>query len=72
MNAEEFEVRQQAYKDWLREQYQRDNLDRQEGRSPLPRSDQERLAIFYNLPKSERMRILNTRKNRPGDQRVPR
>jgi len=44
----------EAYLKWLVEQREKDELDRKQGLSPLPRSDEERAAIFSTLPLHER------------------
>lgn len=44
----------EAYLKWLAEQREKDEFDRKQGLSPLPRSDEERAAIFGTLPAQER------------------
>jgi hypothetical protein len=52
-----FLVFHEAYLLWLRQEEMKDENLRKEGKPPLPRSDQERLAIFYNMPLAERNRM---------------
>lgn len=44
----------EAYKKYLTKQYHNDNHDRSIGREPLPRSRDEKAAIFWNLPREKR------------------
>jgi hypothetical protein len=57
MDEKEFAATEQAYKEWLRQQAMNDDRDRAMGIPPLPRSREERDAIYYNLPRGERQRI---------------
>ena len=57
MDQGEFEKTLEEYKRWLTQQHLNDVRDRAMGLSPLPRSREEREAIYYNLPKNERKRI---------------
>ena len=50
-----------AYVAWLREQDEKDKLDHQAGLSPLPRSKDERQAIFYALSVRKRRRLRGMR-----------
>jgi hypothetical protein len=43
-------VNKEAYLQWLKQEAEKDELERVQGLSPLPRSGEEWLAIFYNLP----------------------
>lgn len=52
-----FPAYHEAYLAWLTEQAELDERIRMEGGSPLPRTEEERLAIFYNLPLAERKRL---------------
>ena len=47
----------EAYVQWLNDEELKDEMLRKAGQTPLPRSEEERLAIFYNLPLSERNRL---------------
>jgi hypothetical protein len=51
---------QEAYLQWLKQEGEKDAWNRSEGLSPLPRSREERLAIFCNLPLWERRRLRKT------------
>jgi hypothetical protein len=51
---------QEAYLQWLKQEEEKDAWNRTQGLSPLPRSREERLAIFYNLPPRERRRLRST------------
>jgi hypothetical protein len=53
----QFPVYHEAYLLWLKEQHEKDLQAEALGLSPLPRSEDERLAIFYNLPVQERNRL---------------
>jgi hypothetical protein len=48
---------QEAYLQWLKQEEAKDERERAQGLSPLPRSREERLAIFCNLPPWERRRL---------------
>ena len=54
MDQEEFREYLTQYREWLTEQYRKDNLERVAGLSPLPRSRDEKAAIFWNLPRNLR------------------
>jgi hypothetical protein len=51
---------QEAYLQWLRQENEKDEWNRSQGLLPLPRSREERLAIFYILPLRERRRLRGT------------
>jgi hypothetical protein len=51
---------QEAYLQWLKQEGEKDAWNRSQGLSPLPRSRQESLAIFCNLPLWERRRLRRT------------
>jgi hypothetical protein len=51
---------QEAYLQWLKQEAEKDVWNRTQGVSPLPRSREERLAIFCNLPLWERRRMRRT------------
>jgi hypothetical protein len=52
----------EAYKRYLTKLYYNDNHDRAIGRAPLPRSREEQLAIFWNLPlEKRRMKTIQKR-----------
>jgi hypothetical protein len=40
----------ELYREWLAEANEKDKLDRAAGLSPLPRSDEERRAMYMALP----------------------
>lgn len=46
-----------GYLMWLAEQNEKDKLDREAGRNPPPRSSDEKQAMFWALPISERKRL---------------
>ena len=46
-----------TYVRWLEQEREKDELERKCGLSPLPRSSEERMAIFYTLPIWERRRL---------------
>lgn len=48
---------QADYVRWLEQERDKDELERKCGLSPLPRSREERMAIFYTLPIGERRRL---------------
>ena len=52
-----FPIYHEAYLLWLKEQELLDEQTRMAGGTPIPRSNEERLAIFYNLPLAERKRL---------------
>ncbi len=52
-----FPAYHEAYLLWLEEEEARDEKTRMEGGTPVARSAEERLAIFYNLPLMERKRM---------------
>jgi hypothetical protein len=55
--AEEWAATSAAYKDWLTNEANKDAYNRAHGISPIPRSRNEQLAIYYNMPKHEREKI---------------
>lgn len=57
VNSSEFSAMYGAYRQWLLEEQERDEVAKKQGLSPLPRSREERLAIFFNLPLAERNRL---------------
>jgi hypothetical protein len=48
-----------AYLEWLKREAEKDKAAKQSGRPELPRSEQERAAIFSVLPVQERRRVKN-------------
>src|SRR6266404_1972145 len=52
-----FEIYRPAYLTWLKKEQENDDMASAQGLSPLPRSKEERLAMFYNLPLQERKRL---------------
>lgn len=57
VNSIQFNVNHDAYLLWLKQEEENDERARKQGLEPSPRSPEERLAIFYNLPLSERRRL---------------
>jgi hypothetical protein len=51
---------QEAYLQWLKQEEEKDAWERAQGHSPLPRSREERLALFFALPPRERRRLRRT------------
>jgi hypothetical protein len=64
-----FQAKLDAYKSWLVEQLELDMLDREAGLSPLPRSPEERLALYYHLPVGVRRRFQHQKTVGPGHRR---
>lgn len=54
---EEWKATEAAYKKYLTEEANKDAYNKAHGISPIPRSREEQLAIFYNMPKHERERV---------------
>jgi hypothetical protein len=54
---EEWRATEAAYKRYLTEEANKDAYNKAHGIRPLPRSREEQLAIFYNMPKHEREKI---------------
>lgn len=54
---EEWKAKEKAYKEYLTTEALKDAYNRANGIPPLPRSREEQLAIYYNMPKSEREKI---------------
>jgi hypothetical protein len=52
----------EGYLRWLEEQNMKDEMERKKGLSPLPRSEEERRAMFCALPIEERRRLKWTKK----------
>ncbi len=40
----------EEYKNWLRQQWELDEMNRKAGLAPVPRSKEERIAIFMESP----------------------
>jgi hypothetical protein len=55
--TEEWAATEAAYKEYLTREGNKDEYNRAHGVSPIPRSREEQLAIYYNLPRHERERI---------------
>lgn len=55
--SEQWKATEDAYKKYLTEEGNKDAYNRAHGISPIPRSRDEQLAIYYNLPKYEREKI---------------
>jgi len=54
---------EEEYRDWLNRQLAEDAIDRAQGREPVARSKEERLAMFYALL-VEKRRAIRRRKKR--------
>lgn len=54
---EQWEATEKAYKEYLTKEFYKDEYNRAHGISPIPRSREEHLAIYYNLPMHERQRV---------------
>jgi hypothetical protein len=57
VTSDAFNVNHDAYIQWLKDEETRDEAQRKEGLAPTPRSEQQKLAMFYNLPLQERNRL---------------
>jgi hypothetical protein len=57
VTSPQFNINHEAYLLWLEQEEAKDEQARKEGLEPPPRSKEERLAMFYNLPLSERRRL---------------
>jgi hypothetical protein len=55
--AEEWRATEAGYKRYLTEEANKDAYNRAHGIRPIPRSREEELAIYYNMPKHEREKI---------------
>jgi hypothetical protein len=54
MDDKDFEVTSKAYKRWLTQQTLNDARSRSMGITPVPRSREEELAMYYNAHPGER------------------
>jgi hypothetical protein len=54
---EQWAETEKAYREYLTTEGNKDAYNRAHGISPIPRSREEQLAIYYNLPKIEREKI---------------
>lgn len=52
---DQFAVTYEAYKRWLGQQDLNDARDRSIGLPQLPRSREEQMAIYYSMPRNERI-----------------
>jgi hypothetical protein len=61
MDEETFQEYRRAYLEWLAEAVEKDKLDRAAGLSPLPRSKEEREAMYWALPREIRRRTARSK-----------
>jgi len=54
---EQWAATEKAYREYLTVEGNKDAYNRAHGISPIPRSREEQLAIYYNLPKVEREKV---------------
>jgi hypothetical protein len=54
---EQWAATEKAYREYLTVEGNKDAYNRANGISPIPRSREEQLAVYYNLPKQEREKI---------------
>lgn len=59
-NLYDIEEQLSAYREWLEAQVRQDHSDRENGLSPISRSQAERLAMYLSLPVVERRRIAKS------------